>query len=308
MIRWGQSAAKIQAEIERLHGTVRMNILMRAGTAKKVQVNAHPIRRLADLFGYVNVVAFTPDDLQLVKGSPSYRRQFLDYEIAQVSPAYRDHLSRYNRILRQRNSLLRSIAEGSARANALQAWEEQFIEHGSRVIAKRAEMIQALMPIAAQIHSRITNGQERLSIMYRPFFADEQHVSDEEGEQCCRIDHVRRVFAETLHRLRHAELRRGTSLVGPQRDDIHFHINDVDTRTYGSQGQQRTTVLSCKLAEIQFMEEQVGEPPILLLDDVMSELDTSRREFLVDVVKNRVQTFITSAHAGDVGEDRKSVV
>lgn len=300
MIRWGEEQARIVAEVERQYSTVRLDVVLHKRGAKRVRVNGNYVRRLADLFGYLNVVAFTPDDLQLVKGSPSYRRQFLDYEIAQVSSVYRDHLARYNRILKQRNSLLKAIAEGTTSPQALSAWDPQLVEHGSRVIAKRAEMINALNPLAEAIHARITDGKERLRLAYRPFFFGENEW--DEG-QCEQVDWVRERFLRDMERLRTAEFRRGSSLVGPQRDDVLFLINDTDARVYGSQGQQRTTVLSCKLAEIEYMTEQVGEPPILLLDDVMSELDASRRRFLVDVVHDRVQTFITSAHTGDLGEE-----
>lgn len=299
LIRWGTEQARIVAEIARELGTVRLEMQLRPGVAKRLLVNGNPVRRLADLFGYLNVVSFTPDDLQLVKGSPSYRRQFLDYEIAQVSPAYRDHLGRFNRVLRQRNSLLKAIAEGLAKPDALEPWEAQFVEHGSRVIVKRAEMIATLSPFATRIHERITQGQERLTLQYRPFFLEDEEIA---GPEMADLNWIRRRFQEKLAELRRIEWQRGTSMVGPQRDDLRFLINDVDTRIFGSQGQQRTTVLSCKLAEIEYMEEQTGETPLLLLDDVMSELDTSRRSFLVDVVEDRVQTFITTAHAGDLGE------
>lgn len=299
LIRWGENQARIAATIARDLGTVRLEVQLRSGVAKRVLVNGNPVRRIADLFGYLNVVAFTPDDLQLVKGSPSYRRQFLDYEIAQVSPSYRDHLSRYNRILKQRNSLLKAVSEGEAAQAALEPWEPHFVEHGSRVVAKRAEMIAALSPLATQIHGQITQGKEELRLEYRPFLLEDE---EEPSPELQDVRWVRERFMAKLERLRRVESRRGTSLVGPQRDDVLFNVNGVDARTFGSQGQQRTTVLSCKLAEIEYMEEQVGEPPILLLDDVMSELDASRRNFLVGIVQGRVQTFITSAHAGDLGE------
>lgn len=299
MIRWGTDEAYIAADIARDLGPVRVEIRLRAGVGKRILVNGNPLRRIGDLFGYLNVVAFTPDDLQLVKGSPSYRRQFLDYEIAQVSPSYRDHLARYNRVLKQRNSLLRAVAEGEASVGALEPWEPQLIEHGSRVIVKRAEMIASLSPLATEIHGRITQGNERLTLEYRPFFLAEDEQPTDELQN---LEYVRNRFVDSLHRLRRAETVRGTSLVGPQRDDVVFKVNGVDARVFGSQGQQRTTVLSCKLAEIRYMEEQVSEPPVLLLDDVMSELDASRRAFLVGEVQDRVQTFITSAYAGDLGE------
>lgn len=305
-IRWGADMARVAAEVKREFGPVTIDVVVRPGVAKRIRVNGQPIRRLRDLFGNLNVVAFTPDDLQLVKGSPSLRRQFLDYEIAQVSSSYRDRLSRYHRALRQRNAVLRQVAEGQAPANRLEPWDAQLLEHGVPIIIKRAEMVNALSRWAQRIHRQITRGVESLVLAYEPFFA-----TDESGEFSESPDHAMwtdpsiaaRRFEEALYKMRPIELRRGVSMVGPQRDDIRFVIDGRDLRAYGSQGQQRTAVLACKLAEIAYMEEEVGEPPILLLDDVMSELDSTRRNFLVTAVQDRVQTFITSAHLGDLGEE-----
>lgn len=299
MIRWGAQKARILARVERAYGTVELEMVLQAGVAKRITVNGNAVRRLADVFGHLNVVAFTPDDLQLVKGSPALRRRFLDYEIAQVSPAYRDYLERYHRVLKQRNTLLKAIAEGEANAQALAVWDPQLVEYGSRVIVKRAEMVAALAPLAEEIHARITEGKERLQLEYRPFFFAD---GESDPAACKRLDWVRDRFRADLDRLRKAEIARGASLVGPQRDDVRFVLNGNDARLYGSQGQQRTAVLACKLAEIEYMKEEAGEAPILLLDDVMSELDASRRAFLVAAVQDHIQTFITSAHPGDLGD------
>lgn len=302
LIQWHAAGARVRAEVARADGTLQIDVQLQAGVAKRIRLNGQPIRRLADLFGYLNVVAFTPDDMQLVKGSPSQRRQFLDYEIAQVSPAYRDHLGRYNRILKQRNQMLKAIADGNNRATTLDVWDEQMVEHGCHVMAKRAAMVQSLSLLAGEKHRHITEGREHLEIGYVPFF---NAVLGEEAlpaQSLTDMAALRRVFVAALERMRRVEWRRGVSMVGPQRDDLAFHLNGVDARTFGSQGQQRTTVLACKLAEIAYMEQEVGEPPILLLDDVMSELDMSRRSYLVEAVQDKVQTFITSANAADLGD------
>lgn len=297
-IRWGADMSRVAAEVEREFGPVTIDVLLRPGVAKRIRVNGQPVRRLRDLFGNLNVVAFTPDDLQLVKGSPSLRRQFLDYEIAQVSPSYRDRLSRYHRALRQRNVILRQVAEGQTTADRLEPWDAQLIEHGVPIIIKRAEMVNALSAWAHRIHRQITQGVENLALAYEPFYAS----AGQDQSVWTDPDVVQRQFKAALHKMRPIELRRGVSMIGPQRDDIRFEIDGRDLRAYGSQGQQRTAVLACKLAEIAYMEDEVGEPPILLLDDVMSELDSTRRNFLVSAVQDRVQTFITSAHLGDLGE------
>lgn len=307
LIRWGADAARVVASVERMYGSVRLELHLQAGSAKRFFVNGQPVRRLRDLFGHLNVVAFTPDDLQLVKGSPTQRRQFLDYEIAQVSPAYRDRLARYHRVLRQRNAVLRQIAERKASVGELRPWDEQLIEYGVPIVCKRAEMVAALSEWASEIHGKITQGAERLQIVYDPFFVRAAlskggGAGVEARDRWQEADYVRQRFEEELRAATTVERIRGTSMVGPQRDDLHFEIDGNDVRTYGSQGQQRTTVLSCKLAEIAYMEAEVGEPPILLLDDVMSELDASRRAFLVETVQDRVQTWITTAHLGDIDE------
>lgn len=304
-IRWGADMARVAAEVKRDFGPVTIDVLLRPGVAKRIRVNGQPVRRLRDLFGHLNVVAFTPDDLQLVKGSPSLRRQFLDYEIAQVSPSYRDRLSRYHRVLRQRNAILRQVAEGRVPENRLEPWDAQLFEHGVPIIVKRAEMVHALSIWAQRIHGQITRGAENLALAYEPFFvANGWNKSSESQDEAAWTDPdiVFRRFEEALHEMRSVELSRGVSVVGPQRDDIRFEIDGRDLRAYGSQGQQRTAVLACKLAEIAYMEEETGEPPVLLLDDVMSELDSTRRNFLVSAVQDRVQTLITSAHLGDLGE------
>jgi DNA replication and repair protein RecF len=297
LINWGANKAQLRANIVRNYGVVQISIDLFKNAPRKTRVNGTQIRR-ADLFGYVNVVSFTPDDLQLVKGSPSQRRAFLDYEIAQVSPPYRFHLAQYNRALKQRNAVLKSIVEKMCSPSLLEEWDQQLIEHGSQVVIRRSQMIDALRPLTQAIHKEITSDKEDLVIDYEPFFdRDKKTLFSEDLHQ------VQDCFRKEFVRLKRAEMARGVSLVGPQRDDVVFHINGQDMRVYGSQGQQRSVVLSCKLAEIVYMENEVGEAPILLLDDVMSELDSNRRNYLIDVVKNKVQTFITSAHKGDLSDN-----
>lgn len=307
LIRWGAEEARVEAVVERAHGPVRIEVQFSTAAPKRFFVNGQPVRQRADLFGNLNVVAFTPDDLQLVKGSPTERRRFLDVEIAQVSASYRHRLSRYHRVLQQRNAVLREIAERRLAVSQLGPWDELLVTHGVPIMAKRAEMVASLSRWAREIHGRITQGRERLQVIYEPFFLrdrEEGFAKRQEWHAGAWEDpaFIRREFEAALREAAPLERRRGMSLVGPQRDDVRFEIDGRDVRIFGSQGQQRTTVLACKLAEIAYMEEEVGEPPILLLDDVMSELDGSRRAFLVESVQDRVQTWITSAHLGDIDE------
>lgn len=293
LIKWGATHAGIAGTVEREIGEATIQVRIPRAGVKRVSVNGQFLRRQAELFGYLNVVTFSPDDLQLVKGSPSERRRFIDIELSQVSPTYRNDLIVYYRILRQRSNLLRDIADRNSGVQLLPAWDEQLVEIGSRVMVKRAEAVLRLSEAGSAVHAEITGGQEQLRIRYRPFFA----VPGEEPPAAGaweKLSVVRDRFSHSIERLRQAEIRRGQNLVGPQRDDLEFWINGRDVRSYGSQGQQRTAVLSCKMAEIEFMRSETGEYPVLLLDDVMSELDQKRRQFFLATVSGRVQTIITT--------------
>ncbi|MGI6609034.1 MAG: DNA replication/repair protein RecF [Limnochordia bacterium] len=289
LIKWGADEAVMACEVEREVGQSEIRVRLARGKAKLIAVNGQTLRRQLDLFGHLNVVTFSPDDLQLVKGGPSERRRFLDMELAQISPAYRHDMTTYQRILRQRNNLLKEIAEWRAQPDLLEAWDLQLADTGSRIMARRAAAVTHLASLAHTVHQEITQGSERLTIRYRPFFGQAGEVSNWQS-----LEMVRERFAGEIKRLRAVEMRRGQTLVGPQRDDLEFLINDKDVRSYGSQGQQRTCVLASKLAEIEFMHAQTDTYPVLLLDDVMSELDQSRRHYFLGTVSGRVQTFITT--------------
>jgi DNA replication and repair protein RecF len=293
LIGWQAEQAQAACRVERELGEADISIRLQRDKPKIITVNGQHLRRHGDLFGYLNVVTFTPDDLQLIKGSPAERRRFLDMELTQVSPTYRHDLAAYNRILKQRNNLLRTLAEQRGSADMLAVWDEQLIETGSRLMVKRAEAVLRLSELGRYVHHDLTNGKETLSIRYRPFFAKPQELAPEEGawESLVRVQDRFRV---EMRRLRAAEMGRGQSLVGPQRDDLEFLVNDYDVRSFGSQGQQRSAVLSCKLAEIEFMRSEISEYPVLLLDDVMSELDAQRRHYFLNMVNGLVHTFITT--------------
>src|SRR5690606_11716761 len=204
--------------------------------------------RLNDLLGHVNVVVFAPDDLQLVKGSPALRRRFLDIEIAQVSPSYRYHFTRYQRVLRQRNNLLKAIQSRRVPVDSLEAWDPQLALDGSRIIAKRAQTVKRFSQWSRRMQWEISGGKEELELLYRPFFCQETDPTQDWWEDPASVEEA---FLEAIQNAREEEAIRGVTLVGPQRDDIAFRVGDVDLRYFGSQGQQRTAVLSCKLAEIE---------------------------------------------------------
>lgn len=301
LVRWGAEQAVVSAVVLRQVGEARLDVTLREAGPKTVRVNGKVRRRLSDLFGITVAVVFSPDDLRLVKGSPEERRRFLDLEIAQVSAVYRHHLIRYHQVLRQRNNLLRAIGEGQAEPEGLAEWDPQLLESGVEIVVHRARAVRELSRLAGASHERISDGRETLELRYLPFWIDAEPGTGPAEETAGRAEleeraAVRPIYAEELRRLRRAELARGNTLCGPHRDDLQFLINGVDARRFGSQGQQRSAVLSTKLAEVAFMEEEVGEPPLLLLDDVLSELDAGRRLKFLDQVSGRVQTFITTAY------------
>lgn len=245
-----------------------------------------------DFIGHLNVVLFTPDDLQLVKGSPSIRRRFLDTEICQVDPVYRSLLTDYARILQQRNRLLKDIRYQKGNKEVLEVYDQNLVSVGSRIMAKRYQTIHKLGLLSRLMHRQISSGREELELAYAPSGRDEPLSGDNSRSFFSAF------LAEELGHVRSEEVSRGYSLVGPQRDDLTFSINGMNARLYASQGQQRTAVLACRLAEMQFIRSEVGEYPVVLLDDVLSELDGTRREFLLSVLSKRVQTVITTTELG----------
>jgi DNA replication and repair protein RecF len=296
LIQWNAEAAHLSGLIERRYGDCRLDLSL-APQGKKAKINGLEQKKLSNFVGAFNVVMFAPEDLEIVKGSPSVRRRFLDMEIAQVQPAYLHHLLQYQKILVQRNNLLKQlqVKGGNLNQTMLEVWNEQLAEHGSKIIKKREAFVYKLQKWAELTHSGITNGKEQLRIEYQPSlevssFQDEAMLFDQ--------------FMVKLSQVKDQELRRGATLVGPHRDDLVFYINDKEVHTFGSQGQQRTTALSLKLAEIELMNEEVGEYPVLLLDDVLSELDQYRQTQLIETFQSKVQTFITTTGIESVHLDR----
>lgn len=240
---------------------------------KGVAINRIPIRKLGDLLGVLSVVMFSPEDLRMIKRSPGERRRFIDIELCQLDRMYYYGLQQYHKVLKQRNNLLKNFDNTSDALNLLGVWDTQIIEYGTNVINKRISFIKDLEKIAQEIHLNISGEKERLEIVYDP------SVKIEEYEKKLFTNHKQDIF------------KKSTS-IGPHRDDLIFLINDMNVRTYGSQGQQRTVVLSIKLAQLRMIQEILGEQPILLLDDVLSELDYHRQQFLFTHTQN-IQTLIT---------------
>lgn len=285
LITFGGDHATVTAEVERKYGTVGLELRF-SQQGKRAKLNGLEQRKLSDFIGALNAVMFAPEDLEIVKGTPGVRRRFLDMEIGQVQPSYLFHLQQYQKVLVQRNNLLKQAWGSSSDVGTmLEIWNEQLAEHGVKIIRKRKQFIRKLQKWAQQIHEGITGGGENLKLSYLPSFGQA-----EEEDEAVLLEQ----FMIKLSQTKDQEIRRGMTLSGPHRDDLAFHINGNEAQSFGSQGQQRTTALSLKLAEIELIHEEIGEYPILLLDDVLSELDPYRQTQLIETFQSKVQTFITA--------------
>jgi len=296
LIRWDEDYAKIEGRVIKKNGSVPIQLVI-SKKGKKGKVNHIEQHKLSQYVGAVNTIMFAPEDLNLVKGSPQVRRRFLDMEIGQVSPVYLHDLSLYQKILSQRNHFLKQLqTRKQTDQTMLDVLTEQLTEFAAKVVMKRLQFVEQLEKWAQPIHSGISRGLEELTLKYHTSL----HVSDSPD-----LSKMINSYQETFSKLRDKEIERGVSLSGPHRDDVLFYVNGRDVQTYGSQGQQRTTALSLKLAEIDLIQEEIGEYPILLLDDVLSELDDYRQSHLLHTIQGRVQTFVTTTSVD--GIDHKTL-
>lgn len=288
LIQEEEPAAQINATLEREAGISDLSLTLRRNGRRTVALNGESLRRQMDFLGVLNAVQFSSLDLELVRGSPEVRRNWLDTLLIQLEPVYAHILQQYHQVLRQRNAYLKKLPDSglTIQDSALAIWDAQLVTTGTRVIRRRDRALSRLVPLAAAWHANISGSTEVLQINYVPNVPLLQNQPDE----------VQQAFLGKLQQRAVAEMYRGTTLVGPHRDEIELTINQTPARQYGSQGQQRTLVLAIKLAELQLIEEVIKEPPLLLLDDVLAELDPSRQNQLLDTIQDRFQTLITTTH------------
>jgi DNA replication and repair protein RecF len=270
---------------------------------KQIRINGVP-KRVLDLIGQLNVVIFLPQDIDLVAGSPGGRRRYLDTTICQFDPLYCRTLRRYGRVLTQRNHLLRQLQERRTSPDQLRFWDEKLAEDGAHVVARRREVVAELEELARAIHLELTGQDEHLSLRYEPSV----RMPDKSYQIPLGLGSkgvlgigyseasIREAFVEQLRGITREEIQRGMSLIGPHRDELRFLAAGVDMRIYGSRGQQRTVVLALKLAEAKLLARETGEQPVMLLDEVMSELDEARRRYLTKAIKNSQQAILTTTH------------
>lgn len=289
----GESESKISAQLTRQHGTVDVSLLLRDKGRRSAIVNSEQLKRQLDFLGIVNAVEFSALDLDLVRGNPEMRRHWIDSLLFQIEPIYAHILQEYQRVLKQRNSLLRQAEQRTLDPAELATWNHQLIQAGTKVIRRRMRIIDRLAPIASQWHTKISKNAEILTIAYAPNVV----ALDNSPEA------IYQAFTDRLDLRYAAEISLGNTLVGPHRDEIELTIDRTPAKAYGSQGQQRTLVLALKLAELELIEQIVGEPPLLLLDDVLAELDLTRQNQLLSVIEDRFQTLITTTHLGGFGRE-----
>ena len=281
LIRIGAPCAKIAADAETRYGKVRIEADIYEDR-REIRINGARISRSADLMGHINSVFFSPGELRLIQDGPDERRRFMNMSISQTSPAYYTALLRYNKILDQRNALLKN-RDVDLILDTLPVWDEQLCRYASIIVKKRTEFLEKLAPYAKELHAFLTDGAEEL------FISPDKKDGGGEGE----------IAAEMLKRLGRnyeKDIRLGFTTVGPHRDDIDFFISGKDAKAYASQGQTRTAALAVKLSEVEIFRELSGEYPVLILDDVMSELDLPRRKKLLKRISS-VQTILTCTHA-----------
>jgi len=290
LIRWDADQAIIRSVVERELGATAVDLLFRAGGRRAIRVNGIYQRRFADLLGKVMIVLFSVEDLQLVKGSPSHRRRYLDGILVQLSPTYYQALQHYQRVLLQRNNALRAIGEGVS-ADSIEIWDIQLARYGAEIWRKRLSLVEQLASRAKDWHAEISSGHEQLSLRLLPAL---DRLEGDDWEQA---------LLAQLQEGRSREIARGQTLAGPHRDDLELTINGREAKAFASQGQQRTVVLALKLAELDVFRREAAEPPLLLLDDVLAELDIRRQNALLAAIGGEVQTFVTSTHLSDFTAD-----
>ena len=287
IIRFDADESHIRAEIKKDGMHRRIDMHLKKSKSKGIAIDMVPIRRSSELLGTMNMVFFSPEDLSIIKNSPAERRNFMDMELCQLDKIYVSLLANYKKVLDQRNNLLRQISFDKSKMDMLPVWDDQLVKYGIEIIKKRNHFIDLINEIIPDIHSNLTSGKEHLCLVY------EKNAEEES-------------FASMLAEKQEMDLRYQTTQTGPHRDDIAFLIDGMDVRKFGSQGQQRTVALSLKLAEIELVKRVINDNPILLLDDVMSELDRSRQDALLESIQG-IQTILTCTGYDDFIKERLAI-
>lgn len=273
MIRFGMEESHIRSLVMKGGIDYRIDMHLRKNKSKGIAINGQRIKKASELIGLLHIVFFSPEDLGIVKNGPAERRRFMDMELCQLDASYLHNLNQYNKTVENRNRLLRDMYQFPQLQETLSIWDEQLVNYGRKIIESRQGFIADLNKIVEEIHSKLSGNREHLTICYEP----NTQVDD---------------FEEKLRRGRERDIHMKMTSVGPHRDDFSFLDGEIDLRKYGSQGQQRTCALSLKLSEIDLVKKVIGHRPVLMMDDVLSELDSGRQNYLLSTIGG-IQTFIT---------------
>ena len=287
VIKFGCDDAHIKIYINKKNKEYRIDIHLKKNKSKGIAINGIPIKKASELFGIFNVVFFSPEDLNIIKNGPSERRRFIDLELCQLDKIYVYNLINYNKVLGQRNQLLKDIYMKPELEDTLDVWDMQLVQYGEKIIQRRLRFIEEVNAIIGDIHHKLTGGRERIGLSYEP--------------GCGALS-----LEAALEKNRERDIRMKSTSVGPHRDDICFMAGGIDIRRFGSQGQQRTAALSLKLSEIELVRQIIKDTPVLLLDDVLSELDKHRQNYLLDSIHD-IQTLITCTGLDEFVNHRFSI-
>ena len=287
MIQFGANESHIETIVEKNGIKYQIDMHLKKNSPKGIAINKIPIRKASELFGIINIVFFSPEDLNIIKNGPGERRRFIDLELSQLDKVYLNNLSNYNRIVNQRNHLLKEIDYNKGALETLDIWDMQLIQYGNKIVERRQKFIEEINKIISNIHKKLTGNRENIKIVYEP-------------------SNGALSFEQALLKNKEKDLRIKSTSVGPHRDDIAFLVSDIDIRKYGSQGQQRTAALSLKLSEIELVKQSIHDTPVLLLDDVLSELDKHRQNYLLDSIHD-IQTLITCTGVDEFVNHRFSI-
>ena len=289
IIRFDNDESHIKVNVKKNDMNYRIDMHLKKNKPKGIAVNGIPIKRAVELFGILNIVFFSPEDLNIIKNGPSERRRFIDMELSQLDKIYLDCLINYNKVVNQRNSLLKEYAFSGREdiISSLDIWDMQLVKYGNDVIKSREKFVKEINDLVKSIHTKLSGDREQLEIIYEPCVKEQD-------------------FESELVRVRDRDLKFKCTNIGPHKDDMCFLINGMDVRKYGSQGQQRTAALSLKLAEIELVKQIIHDTPVLFLDDVLSELDSRRQNFLLDSIGN-IQTMITCTGLDEFINNRFSI-
>ena len=273
IVNFDKEEAHIRTYLEKDSMEIRVDMHLRKNKTKGIAIDGQKIKKAAELLGLLNVVSFSPEDLSIIKNGPAERRRFVDMELCQLDQFYLYNLNHYNKIVNQRNKLLKDMYFNPSLRETLNIWDSQLVSFGSKIIERRKLFVEQLNDIIYDIHNKLSGGKEELKVKYEP----DVEIAD---------------YEQNLLMCQDKDVKLKQTTVGPHRDDFCFMVKDVDIRKFGSQGQQRTAALSLKLSEIELVKKIANENPVLLLDDVLSELDSHRQNYLLSTIGD-IQTIIT---------------